>query len=286
MTLCIAWRKEGKVSFASDSRISDDDEDNLRVDIAIKVMEIPVKINYPTPFETQVKKVAYQHTLGLCYSGDVITAHILKETIVGILGNLQFHPEQANFSLQGICNVIGGFLEDTADQMKNSAERDPKVEFLIGGLCPEREQVLVYAFDMFYSDGHYKALIDEVLQEEGDILMLGAQDKAKEIIESKGVVAGVELLSVLREICMDDTEPSVGGFLQYGNFANVDFRIFGVMDYDVDENGYVDYIVPYRGIVLSESKTSIVKDGFHINVPFISPFEKEMDEIRKKGFRK
>jgi len=63
MTLCIA-RKKGNVSFVSDSRMSFSGTES-KLDYAIKVFKIPVKIFSPTDSTTQQRKILYNYTLGM-----------------------------------------------------------------------------------------------------------------------------------------------------------------------------------------------------------------------------
>lgn len=281
MTLCIAWKNKNQIRFASDSRISTDDDHYA--DIAIKIMEIPVKINNPIPSETGIEETIYNYKLGMCYCGDAVNAYLIKETIYEVLQRLQLLPGYTDFSLNGICRVIAKFFENTSDQLRSGADWEPEVEFLIGGYCPKQKEVLVFKFELVDYNDHYEAMYNEVLTEEDDMIILGSgTDKAEELITLNNIQIGNKLLNVLRDVCKDDTELSVGGYLQYGHFDDDNFKIYGIQDYVIDSNDELEYIYPYRGTVLYKDKFERDESDFHIGVNFIMPFEDEIEEYWKQ----
>lgn len=282
MTLCIAWKNGDFIRFASDSRISLDDDDHY-ADIGIKIMEIPVRIKNPIPSETGIEEIIYEHKLGMCYSGDTTNAFLIKETVAEVLQRLQLRPGYTDFSLKGICKVITKFLENISDQLKQGIDWDSDVEFIIGGFCPDKQKVLVFKFELVDYGDHYETICDEVLEDDNDLMLMGSgSEKAEELITVKNIKPGNNLLKVLRDVCKDTSVPSVGGYLQYGQFNNNDFRILGISDYKVDQNGDIEYIFAYRGTVLYKDKFEASEYDYHIATDFIMPFQDEIDEYWKQ----
>ena len=276
MTLCIAWKNNDNIRFSSDSRISTDDDEFA--DVGIKVMEIPVKINNPIPVETGIEEIIYNHTLGMCYCGDTTNALLIKETIAEVLQRLQLLPGYTDFSLNGICKVIKKFFEHTSNQLKQGMNLDSDVEFLIGGYCPNEQKVLVYKFELVDYGDHYESICDEVLQGDNDFILLGSgSDKAQEIINANNILPGNRLLKVLRDVCRNESVPSVGGYLQYGQFKDNNFKIFGIADYSINSLGEFEYIYAYRGTVLYKDKFESDENDYHIATDFIMPFEDEIN---------
>jgi hypothetical protein len=277
MTLCIAWKNGQNIRFASDSRISTDDDHYA--DIGIKVMQIPVTIKNPIPVETGIEEVIYNYKLGMCYCGDTINAFLIKETIAEVLQNLQLLPGYTDFSLKGICNVIIKFLENSSDHLRDGMDWDPDVEFLIGGYCPENLKVMVYKFQLVDYGDHYETICDEVLEDDDDMIIMGSgTDKAEELIANGNIQPGNKLLKVLRDVCKDDTVPSVGGHLQYGQFDDNNFRILGIADYKILPSGEIEYIYAYRGTVFFKDKFEATETDYHIATVFSMPFQDEIDE--------
>lgn len=280
MTLCIAWKKSDQIYFASDSRIASDDDHFA--DIAVKVMEVPIRIKNPIPVETGKETVIYEKKLGICYCGDTLNALLIKEAIYEALQKLQFIPYR-NFSLEGICKSISKFVVNISDELRFGAGRDPNVEFLIGGFCPSEQKILVYKLELVDYGDHYEVLCDEVLIDEEEIITLGSgSDAANEIINTRGITAGLSPLKVLREICHDENEPSVGGYLQFGNFENNNFTVFGVQDYRIDENDNLEYLYTYQGTLLYKGAFEFDENDFHIAPTFIMPFGDEISDYWRR----
>ena len=281
MTLCIAWKTGTQIQFASDSRVSTDD--THYADVAIKIMEVPVKIYNPTPSETGIDEVIYDRILGMCYAGDSMNAFLIKETIYDVLQRLQLLPLYSDFSLNGICRVIAKFFENTSDALRDGVGWDPGVEFLNAGYWPKEEHLLVYKFELVDYGDHYEAMYSEVLDLDEDIIILGSgADKAEEIIAANNIPIGRELLKVLKYVCNDVTEPSVGGYLQYGCFENDNFNIYGISDYRIDDDDNLEYIYCYRGTILYKEKFESKETDFHIAGTFIMPFEDEINAYWKR----
>jgi hypothetical protein len=277
MTLCIAWKNGNNINFSSDSRLSD--TGNGKADIGIKVMDIPVKVQMPVQSETGIESTAYDYHIGLCYCGDTIVAHIIKETVTEVLQRLQYIPGHTDFSMNGICKLISRFVEDTADKLQaGMGWNDIDVDFLIGGFCPSNKCVKVYKISLSNNKNAYRAIVDEVLKKNNDLIVLGSgTTKANEIIAKKNINPGNKLLKVLRDVCKDNSVPSVGGNIQYGHFVNGSFEIKGVADYEIDANSDLEYIYTYRGTVLYKNKHKMNDDDFHISCTFIMPFEDEIE---------
>jgi len=65
MTLCMAWRSNGSVHFASDSRLTV--ARNSYTDVGIKVSALPFTVLEPAPAETNTpRRVALSTELGMC----------------------------------------------------------------------------------------------------------------------------------------------------------------------------------------------------------------------------
>jgi hypothetical protein len=280
MTLCIAWKDDKDICFSTDSRISI--SENQYADIGIKIMQIPVLIKAPTPVETGIEEIIYDYKLGMCFCGDTTNALLIKETILEVLQNLQLLPYYTDFSMQGICILIKGFLENISNNLRDGLDWESDIEFLIGGYCPVTLSVRTYKFQLVDYGDHFETMYDEVLLGDTDIELMGTgAEKARELIAERSIFNGIGLLKVLRDICYDDTVPSVGGYLQFGKFCNNNFRIFGVMDYEISPDQEMEYIFAYRGTVFYKDKFEAAEVNFHIAVDFIRPFQDEIDAFWK-----
>jgi hypothetical protein len=195
-------------------------------------------------------------------------------------------PGYTDISLYGICKEICKFVENTSDKMRlGFGLQDLNVEFLIGGLCPKNQRIMVYRIEIVDKTDHFESKCYEVLTNENDMVIMGSgKQLAEKIISSKGIEPVYQLLKVLREVCKDSTVLSVGGYLQFGQFIDNDFKIEGVLDYEIDASGELERLCTYRGTILYRGKFENDENDFHINCTFVMPFEDEIQEYgRKRG---
>lgn len=78
MTLVIVQKKNGNISFASDSRFNY--SKTLKFDLGIKVSPIRVQIYYPNN-GMEAKTLAYDHVVGVAVTGSTTAAYTIKEYI-------------------------------------------------------------------------------------------------------------------------------------------------------------------------------------------------------------
>src|ERR1039457_1337259 len=116
MTLCMAWRSNGTVHFASDSRITV--AGISTVDVAIKVSSIPYQILEPGRGATATpRRTVWSGELGMCFAGSAINSLFMKESLVEILRKIQYAPGYTDISMSGIMSYILPIYEDISKQV-------------------------------------------------------------------------------------------------------------------------------------------------------------------------
>ena len=276
MTLCLAWTQNDKIHLASDSRGGD--EENY-LDTLIKVVDIRVIIETPVE-QDDTTEIAYDHTLGLCFSGSTLNSVIVKDHITETLRHLQFLPGITELSLHNICKTIGKYFRLVSANFKKGYGWDPETVFLIGGYCPLLKKVSLYRLELFPTDDEqdYELVIDRMMEDPEEICYLGSgQDHARELIEAEDLSGSSAILGVLREICLDENHPDVGGYIQFGLFEGDDFVLRGIQDYIIDEYDEIKFLHVYRGIVLHDGDFAIDENEFQIRMKYLSPFKKDTD---------
>jgi hypothetical protein len=284
MTLCIAWKDKQFISFSSDSRLSIDDDKHT--DIGIKVMSIPVRIDNPFPEGGGPGSTAYDHRIGLCYCGNTLSAHLIKETLQEQLQNLQFLPLYNELSFGTICDLVAKVSSEIARSLKADLDwDDTSIDFLIGGYCPKEKRVVVNWMRLDDTSTGIRTQYQEVLRNIGEYITLGSgKGKADAIIANDLTPGSYKLLSVLRRVCLDEDEPTVGGFVQYGRFHGQDFHMMGVQDYRIDPNGLMEFAYTYRGTNLFQKDGPYGTDALVLTGTFVAPFHDEInDELWGKG---
>lgn len=280
MTFCIGWRKDNLVQFAADSRITATDGEYI--DIAIKVLSVPVMIKDPVHVGMNESSNIYDHKIGMLFSGDTTTTFLLKEAISELLPRLQVFPGTTDFSFNGICEFVKSVLVHTANKIRQGFRFEVNVEFLLGGYCPEKKNIRVFKF-LLVDDGRvYEAMVDEILFcNDDDYEMFGSGRPETEAWEEEfgdRSFTDYDCLKLLKDACEDPNEESVGGPLQYGRFVNNNFEILGVADFKVGPDQMLKNLYPLRGTYLYEESIESTVHGFHVQNNFITPFQRDAND--------
>ncbi len=221
MTLCIAWRKDGAVRFASDSRIT---IEGKCTDIGIKVLSIPYCVYYAPflefpPFDAKNEYASGE--LGMCYSGSSFISTVVKESIAESLKFLQYIPSQEPLSIERIARLV--FVAYRVALQKFAEDiRVQDVDIIIGGLCPHEKRVRVFQLSKNQYDEH---LFEEILEIDG-VRFVGAPDAIQEAKNSVPENAeNIDYVNILTSIINDERFKGVGGSVQIGRFKGSKFEI-------------------------------------------------------------
>lgn len=281
MTLCLAWKRNGKVEFASDSRLTFKSGGNPNyVDVGIKVFSIPVKIYSATSAQTGRTSLDFDTSIGLCFAGYTTNAYIVKETIQDILQNLQYSP-YTDFSMYGICNLVLKFYEHTSTKLCELMREDGIAEFFLAGYCPDRQKLRTFKFQLNILQHPIKAVFKEILVDDGIEFLGSGSSQASNILKMNPSISPFKLL---KKIIEDKTVSDVGGNIQYGTFypknSVLNFEISGVEEYSIS-NGELSMDLKLRGTQLYRNDIVLSDQDFVISYSFIRPFQNEIDDYLK-----
>ncbi|SKB35120.1 hypothetical protein SAMN05660776_0630 [Salegentibacter holothuriorum] len=280
MTLVIAQKKNKKISFASDSRISFGNQGHI--DFGIKIFSVPVKIYSPTDSNKKTKTLDYDHTIGLAVIGSAVNAYLIKESINEILQNLQYAPTWSDISMDKIANLVFKIYKKTTADLTKVLQKGGVCELILGGYCPKQNKIKVFKYYLDLSNSPYTPEIIEILIDEGSIDFSGSgKIEAEKMFKSDKKLIP---LKILRSIVNNPDIKGVGGGLQYGEFKNRNFEVLGVEDYSTNpDNSFKEYLLTLRGITLYKGEFESKLDDFHIAYNFITPFKDEIDNAFKIG---
>lgn len=278
MTLCIAWKHSSGIYFASDSRISLP-RDN-KIDLGIKVLPIPIRIFEPA--ETgNVPPLIYEHTLGMCFAGGALTGYIVKESVQEALRGLQAIPGHTDFSFEGICKLVMKFYEHACRTIGEQLFNRGLIEMLLGGYCPEQKRIRVFKFSVDITDAKLDTSLMEVFTNSPVVLLGSGKRAAENLLRSKNYPPP-RYLRVLKDVIQDENVPSVGGYIQFGEFVSPDFELKGVMHYDVGLDGRPEQKAILRGTQLYVNEFQTNFEDFFIAYSFIDPFRDEFDRLMQE----
>lgn len=280
MTLVIARKKNNHISISSDSRVSFGKVGNFNH--GVKVFSFPAKIYGPTDFNTGISELVYAYNLGLAFTGSTTNALTVKESIYEILQNLQYVPGYTEFNLNSLANIILKVYNKTTLEIGQIIREDGLSELIFSGYCPEQQRIRIFHFSYDASDFPIRTFYNEILNEDG-IVFFGSGKRIAENIHSEQPT--LSIFHILKKVINDENEKSVGGGIQYGEFSNNNFKIYGVEDYETNnDNTFKEYLYTLRGINLNKDEFEHDDSQFHISYTFKRPFADEIENIwRQQG---
>lgn len=233
MTLCIAWRDDKTVHFASDSRLTI--AKNSYADVGIKVVSLPYKILEPAlPNELTSRKVLQTGELGMCFAGSVVSSLTIKESISEVLKNLQYIPGHTDLSMESIANLIFSAYKVISREICQTVIRQYGIANVIfGGACHQTKKIRVFQLSTNASN---QASINEVLTNQSHIFI--GQGAAEAESDTPKCPSRIDYLDILKSIINDTRFPGVGGHIQYGQFYRSEFIVHGILEQSNDRIHY------------------------------------------------
>lgn len=261
MTLCVAWRTDNNVHFASDSRISF--ASKSYADVGIKVLSIPYNLYSPSP----ERNLDFSGELGMCFAGSAVNSFVIKESILEILKDIQYAPGYSDISMDALSQLVFATYREISKLVcETSIGGNGRAALIIAGWCNEKN--CIRSFLMLTSDQNVHSC-EEVLSEQNKHIFIGNADAKAEHLLTKNPTNS-DYLYTLKNIIDDDSVPGVGGHIQYGNFNGKHFKVYGITEFD-QLAGKVHY---WRGALdinsddFMNSKRSLVP-----GLPYIDPFQ-------------
>ena len=258
MTLALAWRSSGRIHLASDSRIKLGE--GKFADIGIKVIAIPVVVTDTGGPNGEPASVIFRQTYGLTYAGSLVNAGTFCELIAELLQNVQFIHRNIPFEFRTICDFLEVYSSRVSTEICTFMERNGQYEFFIAGYCPAEKRSRCAKFEFTYQAGKALATYEEVLKDEGSSLAIGTgAEAARKRVKS---VDTESMLLALNDVIDSGSVPSVGGDIQYGNFANSEnFLVQGIVRKSIEQVEHegrtygptVQTLYKYRGFQLYEN---------------------------------
>lgn len=239
MTLCVAWRFERTVSFASDSMVGTTVGQSF--DLAVKLFAIPVVVVGAIDAQTGVAKKAYTRTIALCYSAENgIAASVFKDVFANICTNLQRVDDRANLSFREIVDLAVRIYEMVGVKARIGFDILDLPDVLLGGWCDHEQRVRVFKLVAPGGDTA-KPIVSERLLSQADFdyepigsgkdvfrLLVERHEKSHHSIH-------INMLRWFKQLIDSREVPSVGGTIQFGEFRDGDFVLRGII-YPLDES--------------------------------------------------
>jgi hypothetical protein len=286
MTLCLAWKIENDIFFASDSRITRkvDNEYIVTSNSAPKIFSVPIRI-----YDAHLNLV-YDKDWGFCLAGGYIAGSGYADTLSEVLSNIQIANDFSFVDYKNILNIAFNIYEQISKQLVETGNKEALSKILISGICPQNvDHSFAYEFGFEISHGiiYYSK---EVKFNEYVMHLIGDQDAIDFFKENLKKHLGNEYFRLLKTICKNPDLKTVGGHLQAGILKKNHpkyFSIFGILESELEFDGDVNWSVKNNWYFRSiELKPELFEGNIHIRKAFLMPFEKERLELIDEADRK
>jgi hypothetical protein len=221
MTLCIVWRDESKIKFASDSRLSFGSAGTS--DFGIKVVRIPFKIYGPG--EIAGAEPISSGDLGMAFAGSAIGALMVKEALAEVLFRMQGVPNFHDCGMDGIADFVFRAYKVISKDLCTTMLENGRTCIVFGGCCAIQKKLRAFRIE---TDTQNQQRKSEVLTDT-DMEIFGegkAAAAARKLMPPEAKEP--QIVEVLQSVIDDPNVPSVGGNIQYGSFFGSRFQPHGV----------------------------------------------------------
>lgn len=233
MTLCIAWKDaDGNIHLASDSRVTV--ANNSFEDVAVKLTRISCEIFSPSS-SVSAGEGEIRISLGMAFAGSHLGAYVIKESLVEVLGRLQYVPGATEISMDKIAKLAFHAYEKLSKKLCTTSIGSKGIcEIFLVGYCPKVKAPRAFKFSTNPQSNTHSC--SEILTANSMQVELSGSGKNAPSLQAN---LSTSPLRALKDVIDDTTRDDVGGAYQYG-ICTEDFRIF--CEYVVDENGLPAYM--------------------------------------------
>jgi len=277
MTLCVAWKKDDNIHFASDSRISYGDKHS---DYGLKLIPVPIKIQYPYDRKEDCNQRKFEKTYGLGFTGSFTGAYIIREFLMIVLQRLQFVPDKVDVSFNQICKIINKFYTHLVHEIKKDLVDDHSIDFFLSGFCPN-EKVLKFA--KFYIDygPEYKDFIPKCRIYNDKIFLkaigTGEEDFFKFFNQNPNKNYDSRVITSIKQLIKSQIVKSVGGNIQYAKFnKNNDFETYGIIENQYNEHGLIEVKHLIAGINMNGDEFEQKIDELYISGSYLTDVSEQI----------
>src|SRR5581483_9109289 len=201
----------------------------------IKVVQVPLRIMSATDAQSGVCSTVFESIYGLGFSGQFMTAYLVKETISELLFNLQYLKSRETLEFERICQLVFSAYRRIVDEL-NGHGFGNDLDIVLMGTCPASRRGRAALF--YRDEGEDKLKWRPVLEETPfSYLAIGSGEQrfheTLRIHKKSQPRVHLAILESLQEVAESRDIPSVGGAIQYGDFdAGADFHLFGTLDFE------------------------------------------------------
>ena len=272
MTLCVIWKDNTTIHLASDSRLSFGSTGNA--DIAIKVSREPYSIRGPDGPNGAVGKILAFGDLAFCFAGSGLGAVFMKDSLSGVLSQLQVVPGWHGFALRNVAGLVFETYLAISNKLMAVLQEKAFVSLVIAGYCAETSSYRAFLCEPHIgrtnTDGRQAFGMREILNEGSDHLFIGSgngeADAAVTALGSRPT--SLDFMRILKTVIDNPQINGVGGSIQYGRFNRDSFSTFGIIEISQGDDYDPAGVHYWRGAL--DLREASFENRFSISYPLIS----------------
>jgi hypothetical protein len=195
--------------------------------------------------------------------------------------------------MKDIADIAGSFLHALWYKGEESA-RGLNACVGVLGFCPDEQTPLAFLLETDHATDPPAVRVRQVVESPGTPIYFGFGRAAAESLAASNPLQSP--LTIIRRVIKERLEPTVGGHVQYGRVVDEDFRVFPVMDHDVDHGRkYICTVLSsagWRSIPMYHSLLSDSPDcrrhcpkGYVLTSDIVDPFGMEREALYQQGYR-
>ena len=280
MTLCLTWKNNNDIYFASDSRITR----RAYLDYIVTSNTAPKIFSIPIRIYSADLKLYYDKDWVFCLAGGYISATGYADTLSEVLSNLQIADPFSDVDYLKILNIAFNIYEQIGKQLVETGNREALAKILITGVCPkDSKRNFVYEFGyqvQYHGITYYSKEID---LDEYEMHFIGDDTAIEYFKEKLQKHHAKHYFKLLKEICNNEDFPTVGGHLQAGILkldAPKHFSIYGILESELEMDNNNFWTVKdnwfFRSIQL---KPELFEGNIHVRKAFLMPFDSERNAL-------
>lgn len=250
MTLVIAHKENGIITFSSDSRLSFDGDSYF--DKGIKIFKTQFRLRGPAKSREDFDKYEFEYDYGLAIIGSSTNAYTVKESIAELLPNLQYMSNISDSSFLALSDIILKVYTDVSRALSMTQRERGLCEILIGGFCIRKQKIRLVRFFPIIKADKIEYTYDEILSEDGIAFFGSGKDIAEKIYSENNTL---KPLQIIKKAIDSGEDSSIGGNPQFGGFYGENFKISGVLEKKLNADGKTYSTIHYlRGFELDQSE--------------------------------
>jgi hypothetical protein len=251
------------------------------VDIAPKLASVRVRISGPRSSDEDDVALVFERSLGIAVIGSLVTSQSVLGVLRPILERLNGIPTKMDGSLNAIVQVIAEVLKRVSRAACEVMFERGVAELLVLGECPVSGTSEAYHLKFDGSTYPINISVSLVDVTSGPKFFGSGAHRAERILLSN---PKAQPFRIVKEVCLDNGERTVGGAIQYGAVYRKEFVLYAVQDYEPNgDSGQVEIGHFIGGVELSGIRDAIGTSGMALGGEFIRPFLPDVTQLEARN---